>query len=59
MDIVNRICITWLCLVLAWGFVVTYRHHLAERGGIAAQADMANARASLRKLDDRLQDNRP
>jgi hypothetical protein len=59
MDIVNRICITWLCLFLAWGAVVTYRHLLTERQGIAAQNDMANARASLRKFNDTLLGNRP
>jgi hypothetical protein len=59
MGFVNRICITWFCLFLAWGAVVTYRHHLAERLGIAVHTDMANARASLPKFDDTLLDNRP
>jgi len=52
MAIVDRICIAGITVFLLFGAGITYRRHLTERPSIAAQADMANARASLPTWDD-------
>jgi hypothetical protein len=51
MGIFNRIVTIYTCVLLAWGAVVTHRHHVAERQG-AVLAEMAKIRASLPAPDD-------
>jgi hypothetical protein len=58
MGIVNIIVTACICLFLAWGAAFTFRQNAAERQFVqqatgAAMSDMANARASLPKWDDK------
>jgi hypothetical protein len=58
MGVFNFIITVCVGLVMLVGAGITYRQHVAERqfvqkAGIAAMSDMANARASLPKWDDK------